>query len=487
MLILSLLVVSVSVAYRSLNYANVCIEVETEEQVENCLKILPRLKIDLERIYRIVRVPAVGEVLAVMNEIEPLLPYRDYLLGVGKPTKYIFLQLNDQELRTNGGFMGSYAIVNMIDRVAEVKFQDIYVPDGHLPGYVEPPAPLQEAFKTGSHRLPNADWSPDFPRSADAIRWFFDKGGESEPDVLVTVTLSTVKEIMKVIGPVKVPEYDITATDENITQWLQDNAEVDFFPGSTQKKDAISAVGNAIVAQSKEIGWRQQVRIARILLDDLNKQNILVNSLNDELEEVLIKKNWAGVYAPLPCPTEDCQIINTGVIEMNLGANKANCCVSRSTFQKVSESPDGFIHLIEVKLKNFSTSEQPNKPFFYGGNYLSYLRFYIPIEATNITVVSEPSILSDYGTWPLPYDGERGSLLIQDVYGFKEVGFFHLTRAGEETLMAVSYVLPDQGKRELWLNVMKQHGLRESFQEIEILGKKVETDLETDYLVQVDR
>ncbi|KKS31072.1 MAG: hypothetical protein UU94_C0019G0001, partial [Candidatus Collierbacteria bacterium GW2011_GWB2_42_12] len=123
--------------------------------------------------------------LPLTRFIKPYLPFTNYLLGINKPVSYLILLGNDAEMRANGGFAGSYAKLIANYPKFELSFQDIYVPNGQLKGYVTPPAPIQEAFKHGSWELANADWEPDFPTTATTLRWFMEKGGEINPDNLL--------------------------------------------------------------------------------------------------------------------------------------------------------------------------------------------------------------------------------------------------------------------------------------------------------------
>ena len=163
--------------------------------------------------------------------IKSYLPFANYLLGTEKPTSYLVLLGNDTEMRANGGFTGSYAKIILspviptdLSAVAEVEgspstvipakagihqifssfkpsldltFQDIYVPNGQIAGlFVEPPEPIQQAFGHGTWELANADWEPDFPTSAKTLRWFMEKGKEINPDILVLLNLTTIKNIL---------------------------------------------------------------------------------------------------------------------------------------------------------------------------------------------------------------------------------------------------------------------------------------------------
>lgn len=174
-----------------------------------------------------------------------LYPLATYLIGSHQPTSYIVLLQNDTEIRPNGGFTGSYAKITASCKIHQLinplsclklEFQDIYVPNGQLKSYVKPPSPIQTAFGHGTWQLANADWDPHFPSSAISIRWFFTKGGETNPDILATLSLTDIKKLASIIGPFRVDALNVTVTPDNLYQLLQNQAEFNFFPGSTQKK-----------------------------------------------------------------------------------------------------------------------------------------------------------------------------------------------------------------------------------------------------------
>jgi len=399
--------------------------------------------------------------IPVVLFIKPYLPFVNYLLGQNKPTSYLVLLGNDTEIRTNGGFVGSYAKVSLSYPQYSFSFQDIYVPDGQLQGYVTPPAPIQEAFQHGTWQLSNADWEPDFPTTATTLRWFFEKGGEINPDNLVLLNLSTIKKVLDVVGTVSVPEYSASLTPDNLYLFLQGKAETNFFPGSTQKKDALTAVGSALLKKFQTLSIFQKFNIAQILYQDLLNQNILINSTNQDFQALLEAKNFAG---KLTTSTPDTYLL----IETNLGANKANAYVTRETSHVISFENGQTTHQVTLKLVNSSPQSNPNPPFNYGGDYRAYLRFYIPASAQNIQVASA-----------------SGALKFTPVqkYGLTEIGFWLITPAQNQSQVALSYTLPISPDKYS-LTILKQHGLVSSPQTIQINQKNFSTSLTNDYLLQ---
>ena len=241
-----------------------------------------------------------------VRDIYPFLPFTGYLLGIGKPTSYLVLLGNDTEMRANGGFAGSYARISLSSKIEnrqlnitpDISFQDIYVPNGQLQGHVTPPEPIQKAFGHGTWELANADWEPDFPTSAVNIRWFFEKGREINPDILGLVNFSTIRQILNLVGSFSVPEYSAQLTPDNLYLFLQGKTETNFFPGSTQKRDTLTAVGQALIKRAKGLSLIQKLQIAHILYTDLKNQNIMVHSTNSSFQTLLVRKKLAGVLSP---------------------------------------------------------------------------------------------------------------------------------------------------------------------------------------------
>ena len=411
----------------------------------------------------------------------PFVPHLSYILGSEKPTTYILLLQNDTELRANGGFAGSYAKMTFDSRPknpnvilakagiyinkkphVSVDFQDIYVPNGQLEGYVTPPLPIQEAFQHGTWELANADWEPDFPTAATSIRWFFEKGGEINPDILATINLSTIKKILEIIGPFPVREYNAVITPQNLYAFLQSQAETDFFPGSTQKKDALTAVGLAFKNKLQSLNPIQYLKSARLLLYELNHGNLLLNSTNPDFQNFLEQKKWAGKLTPG-------SFDNYLLVETNLGANKANCCIDRLTEHYISKETETYRHRIHLSLTNTSSGHNPNPPFDFSGNYIAYLRFYIPLDAWNIAVIPNPSTIS--GTL-------SPTTIITPKYNLTEIGFFHTTSAGTTSTVDLSYNLATgSASHPYQLTLLKQNGLISSPQNVIYQGRSKSTPL----------
>ena len=162
--------------------------------------------------------------LAEFAQLQGVLPD---MLGWSAPKRYLVLTQDPAELRPTGGFIGSFGIIAFDQgRITERHFQDVFLLD--LPWtypFVVPPVPL-ERYLLGPKQpwqLADANWSPDFPTSAqEAVALYRNEGGPGSIDGVVAITTQTIDQLLAVTGPVTVPGYGVTiASGETTLKVLQ--------------------------------------------------------------------------------------------------------------------------------------------------------------------------------------------------------------------------------------------------------------------------
>lgn len=262
---------------------------------------------------------------------------------------YIVLLQNNTELRASGGFMGSYARLRFRNGTLQnTKFEDIYEPDGQLYGYVKPPVPLDKAFDHGSWKLRDSNWDPDFTVAGPQISWFFNQGGEPV-DGIIALNLITVQKILDVLD----------MPNKNLVNLAQTSAEI-----HKDKRGFLSTIAGEILSNPKIF------KSFRVIYQDLRNKQILLWAKDPDVQKVITQKYWDGGLGDY---TNDYLYI----VESNLGANKANCCVSREVTQEVT----GNSEKLTILFKNTNEFINPKPPVFWGGDYINYLRVIIPITA----------------------------------------------------------------------------------------------------------
>ncbi len=140
----------------------------------------------------------------------------------------IFFQ-NPSELRPAGGFLGSFADVALgADGIRAIEVRDIYDIDGQLDANIIPPKPLQGLTKSWGAR--DANWFFDFPTSARKVIEFLEKSKFYRErlisfDGAIGANVSVFQSILAAVGPIKLPDYHITITAENLLAEIQREVE----------------------------------------------------------------------------------------------------------------------------------------------------------------------------------------------------------------------------------------------------------------------
>jgi hypothetical protein len=149
------------------------------------------------------------------------------ILGWDGPRRYLILTQDPAELRPTGGFIGSYGIITFDrGRITERGFQDVTPLD--VPWdypFIKPPQELADYLlgPTQPWQFADSNWSPDFPTSAnDALRLYTNESGDARIDGVLGITTYTIDELLKVTGPIAVPDYNATiASGETTLKVLQ--------------------------------------------------------------------------------------------------------------------------------------------------------------------------------------------------------------------------------------------------------------------------
>lgn len=315
----------------------------------------------------------VRQQIMLARQISKELPW---LLGSEEKRQYLVLFQNNMELRPTGGFIGSFAIVTFEGgMLADISVQDVYSADGQLKGHVEPPDPIKKYLGEANWFLRDSNWDPDFPTSAERAEWFLDKEINVSVDGVVSIDLELAKDIVGAIGPIYIEDFGKEMTSENLYEVTQYEVEKDFFPGSRKKANFLTALVREILLQTTSMKKEDYIKMAKVVYENLTEKHIQLFFHNKDVQRSLSEFAWDGaVYHPV-C-TNNCYADYTGIVEANVGVNKANYFVKREA-SLTTELREGLIkRTFLITLKN--EAEESLGP---SGRYKTYMRVFSPSDA----------------------------------------------------------------------------------------------------------
>lgn len=237
------------------------------------------------------RLPEVRDAVAGFGEHSFLI--RE-LLGENGPRLYLFLFQNHHELRPTGGFIGSYGLLEVKNGHIDDFFIDgIFNPDGQLREDIVPPRPMRKM--TAAWSLHDSNWWPDFPRSAEKAISFYEKTGGPTVDGIITLTPVIMRDILRITGPIDMPEYGVTVDADNFMPVIQEEVEENYDRSENRPKKILSDL--APILLDRLLSSRDAVTLlalADVLSEGLAERHILLYSRNEEIQSLLEQVGWSG-------------------------------------------------------------------------------------------------------------------------------------------------------------------------------------------------
>lgn len=322
---------------------------------------------------------------------------------IGSNTKktYLILFQNNNELRPTGGFIGSYARVDFEGgKLKRLEVNDIYAIDGQLSLHVEPPKEIKEDLGQKDWFLRDSNWESDFPTAARQAEWFYTKETGLRADGVVALDLKAVENLLAVMGPLDIADYNEKVTADNLFATAITHAETNFFPGSQAKKNFLTALANQLFDKLFFLPNQNWPGIVASLGKSLEQKHLMIYLDDPKLFSYVASQNWAGVL-PRPEVSKEGSLNDfLAVVEANLGANKSNYYLDRNYNLDTTIGKDGEIsHRLKINYTNRSPSST-----WPAGTYKNRLRIYLPfgakltrvlIDKTDIT--AQVSSFADYG------------------------------------------------------------------------------------------
>jgi hypothetical protein len=314
------------------------------------------------------------------------------ILGGNGPRKYLFLFQNNQEMRATGGFIGTYAIIDIFNgRVRNFFVDGIFNPDGQLQERIVPPAPIQKISANWS--MHDSNWFPDFPRSAEKATAFYEKTGGPTVDGVMAITPTVLEKLLAITGPVEMPEYGVTIDKDNFIENIQTEVEENYDKELNQPKKILSDIAPKILDKIFNPDNVSDVaKTMGILSDSLNERHILIYAKNWEIEKVLSAQGWSGEVL-------DTQKDYLSVINTNINGFKTDGVIDEKIEHVAEIQQDGSI------IDNLTITRHHN-----GGNTpygwwnkvnADYMRVYVPKGSKLISVNGQTR---EFDSPPLDYD-----------------------------------------------------------------------------------
>lgn len=277
-------------------------------------------------------------VAEVGARLGPSLPW---LLGMDAPRTYLILVQNNHELRPTGGFIAAVGRVSVENgRLTELDFADSYQFYSDKSAYPPAPQPMRDHMGIELLVMRDANWSPNFPTSAQMIRALYAQETGAQVDGIFTVDLNAVKLLVGALGPLQVEGADAPITGENIEEqvvlfWekpagsesvLGEQWDMEWFE---RRKDFVPAIAKAALERVQGGGANYAALLAAGQ-QALDSRAIQVWVKNAQVQSVLNEARWDGSLQPVAGADF------LAVVDANMGYNKVDAAMQRTVAYNVT-------------------------------------------------------------------------------------------------------------------------------------------------------
>ncbi|MFH2118484.1 MAG: DUF4012 domain-containing protein [Candidatus Paceibacterota bacterium] len=367
------------------------------------------------------------------RSIEQLETWHALNLLLGKGGKYLVLLQNSDEIRATGGFIGSYAILDLNSaEPLRLEIRDMYDPSGISQTLPSPPGQAEYLSEGKGMKLIDANWSPDFPTSAKQILQYFAviPNDPQTFDGVIALPLTVVENLLEHLGGIYVADQQQLIDGDNLAAVVRQDRE-HFFAGSRDKAQSLQSLYTALKLKLGQLSLTEIWQLWQTLDHAKLRQEIQVFAQNPKLQKALASADLTGsliAYQP--------QDLFIFPVESNVGINKANRKVSR---QLTAQVKDQQLILI-VKFQNdFTKAERPVLPAdsnYAVAPHLAYVNYYRLLTRPDMTVESielngEPIL-----------DWDETEITSAAGVAYKQIGFLLVVLEQEQATAQIEFAIP---------------------------------------------
>lgn len=308
--------------------------------------------------------PKLGEYLGAAHSLMGALPA---LLGITKPINYLLFNMDSDELRATGGFLGNYAVLTLSGGRLQggVHLRDILTldsPNGYfyqrqLPSQLSwfPFANLPDGTPVFGVRDSNLD--PDYPTSARLALQYAQEEGTPQISGVISMTPALIEDLLQITGGIKVSDFNVTITADNLQDTIhyfhvlnpfcasnspnrndprcaQLAAAAGAATDTTNRKVFDSVLGSSLLHAIGALSPQQQSAVFKVILGAIQTKDLQVYFTDPQMESVLSNLHEDSTVAS---PQSDAFY----VVDTNISASYVNGDIQEQIADNVTLDANG--------------------------------------------------------------------------------------------------------------------------------------------------
>lgn len=328
--------------------------------------------------------------LAKLDTVTPKLPtYVGYartvmnalpsLLGLSAPEHLLLFDMDSDELRPSGGFLGNYALLTIQNGhlVGGIHLKDVITLD--CPNGVCPTNPIPATYAWMNidpqhFGMRDSNLSPDFPTSAQLVMQQYQRESGQKVDGVIMITPEIIKDILQVTGAISVPGFSQSVNAKNLQDVihyyhiLSGNTGGTTSTGTTQRKVIDTLLGGALLLKFARLDATKQSTVMRQIVQGLSTKDVQVYMTDPQVQAALVGLNVASSVS-MPAGSGVDGLMAT---DANVGATYYNSDIKETVADTITFDQNGdAIHDATISYQ-FQMIEHLYTPLLLHGNITWY-------------------------------------------------------------------------------------------------------------------
>ena len=323
--------------------------------------------------------------VAMAHDVKTALTVR----GLLPPGHYLVLFQNNAELRPSGGFLGTFATVDLdawgyrslrID--TNIYKRDNAFTEIHA---IEPPAPLNGVAAQNRWAMRDSNWDLDFRDAASRVAWFYQQEGGEPVDGVIAINATVAQDLLRMTGPINLPHSTETLSADNFFDTLHYKIEKEYFydPSNRAANEPKSVLKDLVPEVLHAASTPRMIpRLVPLLEQELTEKQIQFFHTSPEVEQRIIDRNWGGAIAET---SGDYLLINNA----SVGGQKSSLNMVQSVELDVSTTVSGLRHVLTLERTHTGDGVWPD----HTNN--NYVRIAVPQNASLVEVRRNGAVVTD--------------------------------------------------------------------------------------------
>lgn len=281
------------------------------------------------------------ELLPLAHSALGLLKAAPALAGIDHERVYLVAAQNNDELRATGGFISALGPVRLrAGKIDSLDLVDSFSIDDFSKNYPSPPAPLRRIMLSGYWVPRDANWSPDFPRSAADLADLYTLSTDIPVEGVIAFDPLFIADLTRILGPLQVASNPEPVSGDEVIQWMHqvwspqagEQVSADWW---NRRKDFIPSLGRALIAAFFDADFERMSAAGKAAYNAVQQGHLLVWFAQEDEQAALAAAGLSGAVDPG-------QSDYLFLVDSNVGFNKADAHIERSISYSVDLSDPAF-------------------------------------------------------------------------------------------------------------------------------------------------